>query len=68
MTPVYYKNLNITRLLIVKSVITVDYIRSCKYSQVLLMMGEKSPVTFRADWVKINKPKIFIFLVISYEL
>jgi len=40
MTPVYYKNLNTTRLLIVKYIITVDYFRSCKYSQVLLMMGE----------------------------
>jgi len=28
-------------VLILKSIITVDYIRSFKYSQVLLMMGEK---------------------------
>jgi len=28
--PVYYENLNTTTLLIVKSIITVDYIRSCK--------------------------------------
>ena len=40
MAAVYYKNLNNTRLLIVKSIITVDYIRSGKYSQVLLMIGE----------------------------
>jgi len=40
MTPVYYKNLNTTIILIVKSIIAVDNIRSCKYSQVLLMMGE----------------------------
>jgi len=38
--PVYYKKLNTTRLLIVKSIITVDYIRSCKYSHVLLMIDE----------------------------
>jgi len=39
-TPIYSKNLYTTIPLIVKSIITMDYIISCKYSQVLLMMGE----------------------------
>jgi hypothetical protein len=46
----------------------VDNIRSCKYSQVLLMMGENIPETCRADWVQINKSKSSILLVINYEL
>ena len=40
MTPDYYKKLKTTRLLIVKPITRVDYIRSCKYSQVILMMSE----------------------------
>ena len=38
--PIYYENLQAAILVTVKSVITVDNIRSCKYSQVLLMIGE----------------------------
>ena len=50
------------------AVTEVDYIRSCKYSQVLLMMGENNAETCRSDWVQIHKPKSFILLVINYEL
>ena len=35
-----------------------NYIRSCKYSQVLLMMGENIARNSRAVWVQINKPKV----------
>jgi len=37
---IYYENFYATILVIVKALITVDSIRGCKYSQVLLMMSE----------------------------